>query len=205
MAPPRIIDPHGLYHVMSRGNFRRKIFPDEHHAERYFFLLNRVTLRRKWIVVDWCLMPNHYHLVIQLTDGGLSEGMRELNGCFSRWSNYVHQLTGTGHLVRNRFKSLAVDDDPYLLRLLQYLANNPVEAELVQRAEEWKWSGFRATAGLEYPRAFHRPSIALGCFDSDPQKAQAKYRRHVALGTDPNGPAPWSDQRGSDAWLDRWA
>jgi putative transposase len=203
MAPPRIVDPLGLYHVMSRGNFRREIFPDDDHAERYLFLLTRVTRRRKWIIVDWCLMPTHYHLVVQLTDGGLSEGMRELNGCYSRWSNYIHQLTGTGHLVRNRFKSLPVDDDSYLLRLLQYVANNPVRAELAKTAEDWKWSGFRAAAGLEYPRAFHRPSVALACFDRDPKRARDLYTRHVALGADLNGPVSWSDQEGGDAWLDR--
>jgi putative transposase len=204
MAPPRIVDPQGLYHVMSRGNFRRTIFPDEDHAERYLFLLNRVTLRRKWIVVDWCLMPSHYHLLIQLTNGGLSDGMRELNGCYSRWSNHVHELTGTGHLVRNRFRSLLVDDEWYLLRLLQYVPNNPVRAELTVTAEDWKWSGFRATAGLEHPRAFHRPSVALACFDHNPRQAQDTYRRHVAAGIDLNGPAPWSDREGGDAWLDRW-
>jgi putative transposase len=203
MAPLRIVDPQGLYHVMSRGNFRQTIFPDEDHAERYLMLLNRITLRRKWIVIDWCLMPNHYHLVIQLTDNGLSSGMRELNGCYSRWSNSLHRRTGTGHLVRNRFKSLLVDEDSYLLRLLQYVPNNPVQADLASTAEEWKWSGIRATAGLEYPRAFHRPSVALAYFDSDPAHAQTLYRQHVARGLDPNGPVFWSDQEDGPAWLDR--
>jgi REP element-mobilizing transposase RayT len=203
MAPPRIVDPQGLYHVMSRGNFRQTIFPDEDHAERYLFLLTRVAARRKWIVVDWCLMPNHYHLVIQLTDDGLSDGMRELNGCYSKWSNVRRALTGTGHLVRNRFRSLLVEDDPHLLRLLQYVPNNPVRAELTGAAENWKWSGFRATAGLEHPRAFHRPSVALNYFHSDPRRAQDLYRRHVALAQVPNGPASWSDQERGDAWLDR--
>ncbi len=188
---------------MSRGNYRTTIFPDHDHAERYLFFLNRVSARRKWVVVDWCLMPNHYHLLIQLTDDGLSDGMRELNGCYSRWSNQIHRLTGTGHLVRNRFKSLLVDDDPYVLQLLQYLPNNPVRAELAPTAEDWKWSGFRATAGLEDPRAFHRPSAALAYFDRDPKRAQDLYTRHVTLGAGLNGPVPWSDQKGGDAWLDR--
>jgi REP element-mobilizing transposase RayT len=187
---------------MSRGNYRGTIFPDEDHAERYLFLLNRVTLRQKWLVVDWCLMPNHYHLVIQLTDGGLSEGMRELNGCYSRWSNAQARLTGTGHLVRNRFKSPLVDDDQYLLEVLRYVPNNPVKARLTVNPEDWTWSGFRAAVGLEHPRAFHRPSLALAYFHRDPEQARAVYRRHVA-DTDLDGPVPWSDQEGGDAWLDR--
>jgi putative transposase len=202
MAPLRLVDPFGLYHVMSRGNYRRTIFPDDDHAERYCFLLSRVASRQEWIVIDWCLMPTHYHLVIQLTDGGLSEGMRELNGCYSRWSNAFHQLTGTGHLVRNRFKSVLVEDDPYLLQLLRYVPNNPVQAGLSVNAEDWKWSGFRAAAGLEHPRAFHRPSVALAYFNDDPERARIAYRRHVAA-ADLAGPVPWSDQEGGDAWLDR--
>ena len=194
MAPPRIVDPQGLYHVMTRGNYRRTIFPDATHADRYLFLLNRVSLRRKWIVVDWCLMPNHYHLLVQLTDGGLSDGMRELNGCYSRWSNAIHHLTGTGHLVRNRFKSLLVDSEPYLFQLLRYIPNNPVRAALTASAGSWRWSGYRATAGVEYPRTFHRPTAALAYFHPDPRRAQALYRQLVSLGPDPKVPDPWSDQ-----------
>ena len=182
---------------MSRGNYRGTIFPDDDHAERYLFLLNRVAARRKWVIVDWCLMPNHYHLLVQLTEDGLSDGMRELNGCYSRWSNLVHELTGTGHLVRNRFKSLLVDDDSYLLQLLRYIPNNPVRAELASTAEDWKWSGYRATAGLEYPRVFHRPSAALAQFDRDPKRAENLYTRHVALGVGLSDPVPWSDQEGA--------
>ena len=179
---------------MSRGNYRQTIFPDRDHAGRYLYLLERVTRRRGWTVADWCLMPNHYHLLIRLTDDGLSSGMRELNGCYSRWSNAVHQLTGTGHLVRNRFKSPIVEDDAYLAELARYIPNNPVAAGLVASADSWEWSGYRANAGLEHPRAFHRPSELLAHFDDDPARARALYRSHVGLGPDPNGPDPWSDQ-----------
>jgi REP element-mobilizing transposase RayT len=87
VAPIRDFDPAGLYHVMSRGNFRQRVFIDEDHYLRGVHYLDQASRRYRWIVLDWCFMPNHYHLVIRLTDGGLSEGMRELNGCFSRWSN----------------------------------------------------------------------------------------------------------------------
>src|SRR5579885_1846335 len=179
MAPLRIIDPEGLYHVMSRGNYKGVIFPSARHAERYLFLLARVAARRNWIVVDWCLMPNHYHLLVRLTEGGLSDGMRELNGCYSRWSNAIHLRTGTGHLVRNRFKSSLVDTDAYWLELLRYIPNNPVRAGLVDEAAAWPWSGYRAAAGVEHPRVFHRPAEALAIFARDPRRAQELYRRHV--------------------------
>jgi hypothetical protein len=127
-----------------------------------------------------------------------------LKGCESSTAlihggNYLHGRTGSGHLVRNRFKSILVEDDRYLFQLLQYVPNNPVRAELARAAEDWKWSGFRATAGLEYPRGFHRPSVALAYFVTDPQKAKDLYRHHVAAGADVDGPVPWSDQGGGDA------
>lgn len=131
MAPPRVVDPTGLYHVFSRGNYRATIFFDEDHFAKYVALLDRVAQRRHWRLLDWCLMPNHYHLLIQLEDGGLSEGMRELNGCFSRWSNLQTGRTGTGHLVKNRFGCRNVIRDGHLWELLSYIPLNPVRADLV--------------------------------------------------------------------------
>jgi REP element-mobilizing transposase RayT len=193
VARRREIDPEGTYHVMSRGNYRRVIFPDGDHVTRWLHLLTRVTARRHWIVIDWCVMPTHFHLLVRLSDGGLSEGMRELNGCYSRWSNAVHELTGTGHLVRNRFKHRPVRDDAYFLQLLRYLAWNPVAADLTHSLEAWPWAGYRAFAGLEHPRRFHRPTEALELFSSDPRQAQLGYLRHVASSQVSRELDSWSD------------
>ena len=189
MAPLREIDPQGLYHVMSRGNFRQTIFLDDDHYAKYIRLLGRVTKRRKWIVLDWCLIPNHYHLVIQLTDDGLSDGMRELNGCFSRWSNQQTGRTGTGHLVRNRFKSVGVKDEVHFWRLVTYVPLNPVSAGLAKSPADWPWSGYRATVGLEHPQAFHRPDELLRHFGGHGEEALDLYRQLVRGSHD-----PWSDQ-----------
>lgn len=196
MARLRIIDPQGLYHVMSRGNYRRTIFPDEDHFLRWAFVLDRVVGRRRWIVLDYCAMPNHHHLVVQLTDGGLSEGMRELNGCYSRWSNAIHGLTGTGHLVLNRFRHKQVDSDAYLMQLARYLPLNPVKPDLVEHPVEWAWSGYRACAGLAHPLPFHRPEALLKYFDDSPARARRLYRQHVLEGPDPDGLDLWSDHVG---------
>jgi putative transposase len=182
-----------MYHVMSRGNFRQTIFPDERHITRYLLLLGRVSLRRRWVIVDWCVMPNHYHLVIQLTDDGLSDGMRELNGCYSRWSNAIHQLTGTGHLVRNRFRSRLVENDPYLWSLMRYIPLNPVRAGLVRHPQDWRWSSYRATVGREHPHPFHRPSETLRYFHSDPAIAIELYQRHLRPGPVHEEHDLWSD------------
>jgi REP element-mobilizing transposase RayT len=197
MAPRREIDPQGLYHVISRGNFRQRTFLDDEHYARYLRLLQRVTTRRRWTVLDWCLIPNHVHLVVRLNEAGLSEGMRELSGCFSRWSNSRTGRTGTGHLWKNRFKSLAVVKSGHFWEILRYVPNNPVAAGLVARPEDWPWSGYRATIGLEHPYAFHQPAELLRFFGDKPDVAVVRYKKFVQDGLVRGGHATWSDD---DVW-----
>jgi REP element-mobilizing transposase RayT len=194
MAPPREIDPLGTYHVMSRGNFKQKIFLDEDHYARYLKLVTRVSRRRGWIVLDWCLIPNHYHLVIRLTSGGLSDGMRELNGCFSRWSNLRTGRTGTGHLFKNRFLGLDLIREGHFWNVLRYVPLNPVAAGLVDDPADWPWTGYRATVGIEHPFPFHQPGELLRNFAVRPETALARYQQFVRAGLDHLEHIPWSDQ-----------
>ena len=199
MAPLREIDPQGLYHIMSRGNFRQQTFLDDEHHARYLRLLQRVTTRKRWTILDWCLVPNHVHLIVRLNEGRLSEGMRELNGCFSRWSNSRTGRTGTGHLWKNRFKSLEIRHDGHFWEILRYVPNNPVAAGLVTQPEDWQWSGYRATIGLEHPFAFHQPAELLRFFAVKPEVALARYKKFVQEGLVRGGHVPWSDQNELDA------
>jgi putative transposase len=194
VAPPRDIDPTGLYHVMSRGNFRQTIFPDDDHFAKYLQLVDRVTIRRRWIVLDWCLIPNHYHLLIQLQADGLSAGMRELNGCFSRWSNRRTGRTGTGHLIKNRPLMLNVLREGHLWEILSYIPLNPVRADLVDEPSDWPWSGYRATLGLEHPYRFHQPRQLLRLFGNDRSQALARYQALVRDSRARDGQPSWSDQ-----------
>jgi putative transposase len=193
VAKPRVVDPEGLYHVMSRGNFRQPIFLDDDHYAKYTRLLDQVTRRRKWTVLDWCLIPNHYHLLLQLTDGGLSEGMRELNGCYARWSNIQTGRTGSGHLVKNRFAARQVVKERHFWATVRYIPLNPVRADLAKRPEDCPWSGYRASVGLEYPMAFHRPAELLRYFSPDPAISVERYIHFVDEGLVPKSHAPWSD------------
>jgi REP element-mobilizing transposase RayT len=194
MAPLRNIDPTGLYHVMSRGNYRQPIFLDEGHYEKYLELTDRVANRWHWIVLDWCLIPNHYHLLVQLTNDGLSDGMRELNGCFSRWSNLQTGRTGTGHLVKNRPVVVDVIREGHLWELLSYIPLNPVRAGLVDEPEEWPWSGYGATVGLRHPRRFHKPNELLRMFARDRATAIGRYKAFVQESRGRDGRSEWSDQ-----------
>jgi putative transposase len=187
-----------MYHLMSRGNYKKRIFLDDDHFAKYLDLLTRVARRRRWIVLDWCLMPNHYHLLVQLTDDGLSDGMRELNGCFSRWSNSRTGRTGTGHFVKNRPKLVDVIREGHLWELLSYIPLNPVKWGLSELPEDWRWSGYRATLGLEPPRRFHKPNELLRLFAKDRSAAIPSYRAFVHERRDRDRQLEWSDQ-GLDA------
>jgi hypothetical protein len=123
--------------------------------------------------------------------------MRELSGCFSRWSNSRTSRTRTGHLWQNRFKSLAVLKSGHFWETLRYVPNNPVAAGLVARPEDWRWTGYRATIGLEYPYAFHQPAELLRFFGDRPEVAVRRYRKFVHDGLARGGHAPWSDE---DLW-----
>jgi putative transposase len=178
---------------MSRGNFRQRVFLDEDHYLRGAHYLDQASDRYGWIVLDWCFMPNHYHLVIQLTKGGLSEGMRELNGCFSRWSNSRTGRTGTGHLWKNRFRLLDVVKEGHFWSLVRYVPLNPVVGNLTPMPDDWPWSGFRATAGIDYPYRFHRPAELLRYFDAQPDTALSSYRAFVDESLMCNDDLSWLD------------
>lgn len=194
IAPLRVVNPTGLYHVMSRGNFRKTIFLDDDHYAKYIRLTTRVSSRRDWRILDWCLIPNHYHFLIQLTAGGLSEGMRELNGCFSRWSNLRTGRTGTGHVFKNRFAAVEVTDEGHLFEVIRYIPNNPVTAGLARLPEDWPWSGYRGTIGADHPYPFHQPADLLSYFGAEQATALRRYRRFVHEGRVRSRLVPWSDQ-----------
>jgi putative transposase len=193
VAPLRDADPTGLYHVMSRGNFRQRVFLDEDHYVRGVHYVDQASHRYGWVVLDWCFMPNHYHLVIQLTDGGLSDGMRELNGCFSRWSNSRTGRTGTGHLWKNRFRSLDVKREAHFWAVTRYVPINPVAGDLTPVPDDWPWSGFRATMGIDFPYRFHQPNELLRYFAAEPDVARERYRAHIREGLLLGGHGPWSE------------
>ena len=177
---------------MSRGNFRQRVFLDEDHYLRGLCIyVDQASDRYGWIVLDWCFMPNHHHLVVQLTKGGLSEGLREFHGCFSRWSNSQTGRTGTGHVWKNRFQSLDVVKEGHFWSLA------PLRPASIQSSrisppmpEDWPWSGFRATAGIDYPYRFHRPAVLLRYFECEARRC---VRSRTALFVDEDPTASIDD------------
>ncbi|MFA0349708.1 transposase, partial [Vibrio sp. 10N.222.55.C6] len=111
--PLRIEYAGALYHVTSRGNARQPIYLEEQDFELFIEVLSGTSERFNWVVHSYCLMTNHYHLLVETPDGNLSKGMRQLNGVYTQKFNRKHNRVG--HLYQGRFKAILVDKDAYLL------------------------------------------------------------------------------------------
>ncbi len=147
--PLRIEFADALYHVTSRGNGRQKIFLDDGDNRTFLEILGKTLARFNWRCHGFCLMVNHYHLMIETPDANLSQGMHHLNATFCQAHHKRHDTVG--HLLQGRFKAIVVDRESYLLELARYVVLNPVRAEMVAWPEDWPWSSYRAMAGLPSP------------------------------------------------------
>jgi putative transposase len=127
--PLRIEYPGAVYHVTSRGNDRKAIFRGDSDRSNFLDTLDQVIHRYHWLCHAYCLMDNHYHLLIETPDGNLSLGMRQLNGVFTQWFNRRYKRTG--HLFQGRFKAVLIQKDSHLLEACRYIVLNPVRAKAV--------------------------------------------------------------------------
>jgi len=183
---PRIEFTGALYHVTSSGVARTKIFRDQSDCVNFLTLLGETSLRHNWICYAYCLMPNHYHLLIETVDPTLSRGMRFLNGVYTQRFNSRHRRFG--HLFQGRFKAILIEKETYLLEVCRYIVLNPVRAGLVRSCEKWQWSSYCATLGLVPKPAFLAVDFILEQFGSTPAKARRRYVRFV---TDRHHDSPW--------------
>jgi REP-associated tyrosine transposase len=143
--PLRLQLPGGIYHVTARGNARGPIFEDDDDCARFLIVLASTITRYRVLCHAYCLMGNHYHLLLQTLEANLSIAMRHLNGVYTQRFNRRHERCG--HVLQGRFGAQLVDGDAYLREVCRYIVLNPVRAGLVAHPAEWRWSSFRATAG----------------------------------------------------------
>ena len=144
--PLRIQYPGAVYHITARGNRRSNIFFDNYDRELFLHKLAIAISHHGWICHAYCLMKNHYHLVIETPEANLSKGMRDLNKDYSQAFNRKHETVG--HVFQGRYKSFCIEKEQYLLEVIRYTALNPVRAKIVRNPADWVWSSFAATAGL---------------------------------------------------------
>ena len=190
--PIRIEFPDALYHVTARGDRREDIFEDDEDRHMFLSTLEQAITQFNWICHAWCLMDNHYHLLVQTPDGNLSKGMRQLNGVYTQASNRRHQRVG--HLFQGRYKAILVDSDAYLLELSRYVVLNPVRAGLVKKPADWAWSSYRASMGLEPSPRWLAADGLLAQFAKRRSLAQQRYAQFVAEGI--NAASPWAKLKG---------
>jgi putative transposase len=184
--PIRIEFEGGFYHVTSRGNARQDIFLSRDDYQIFLKALEDVVERYQWIVHTYCLMSNHYHLLIETPQANLSMGMRQLNGVFTQKYNRRHNRTG--HLFQGRFKAFVVDKDAYILELSRYVVLNPVRAAMVSSAEAWPWSSYRAMAGLDISGPLLHTDWLLGLFSDIKSQARHLYISFVQAGLEMDSP-----------------
>lgn len=181
MARPLRIEFAGaLYHVTSRGDRREAIYEDDEDRDRFLGTLAEVVERFNWLCHAYCLMNNHYHMVVETPDANLSKGMRQLNGVFTQATNRRHARSG--HLFQGRFKGILVDKDDYLLELTRYVVLNPVRARMVEQPGDWPWSSYRAMVGDAAVPKWLATDGLLAQFGSRRSEARRRYRRFVAEG-----------------------
>lgn len=204
MARPLRIEFAGaLYHVTARGNAQSDIFDADADRQQFLALLFNTATRYDWYCHAYCLMDNHYHLLIETSTPTLSKGMKFLNGTYTQYFNRQHQRVG--HVFQGRFKSILVQKEAYLLELARYIVLNPVRAQRVRNAKEWRWSSYRATAGYVENDACLTTDWILAGFAKTRHVAQQRYRDFVKDGK--GQPSPWQQLKnqiylGSDDFVD---
>jgi putative transposase len=171
---PRRQIPDGLYHVTTRGNRRQPIVLEDRDCEVFLVLLGKVVKRLGWKVHAYCLMTNHYHLLLRAGETGFAAGMQLLN------CGHAHRMNRkrgrTGHLFRNHYSWRPVESDEHLLEAIRYILLNPVRAGICAAPEDWRWSSYRATADLELPPDFLALSDLLAIFGTTPSTARDAFR-----------------------------
>jgi REP element-mobilizing transposase RayT len=180
--PLRIEFPNALYHVTSRGNRRENIFLSDNDRHVFLQLLLQVCIRFNWVCHSYCLMSNHYHLLVETPEANLALGMRQLNGVYTQRHNKIHHRVG--HVFQGRYTAILVQKDAYLLELSRYIVLNPVRASMVRTAKDWPWSSYSATAGLVTVPDWLQIDWLLACFAKRKSRAMESYRRFVSEGKD---------------------
>jgi putative transposase len=190
--PLRLEFPGAIYHITARGNAQQPIFLNDQDRKVFLLVLGQTLKAYNAACHAYCLMTNHYHLMIETPDGNLSQVMKQLNGIYTQRFNRRNRRVG--HVFQGRFKSIVVDKDSYLLQLCRYIVLNPVRAGMVCNPGEYPWSSYNATAGsVSIPELLSTDWI-LRQFGDHRESAQAEYRKFVLAGIGEE--SPWNELKG---------
>ncbi len=178
MARPLRIEYAGaFYHITSRGNERKDIFKNERDFERFLTYLETAVQRYKAVIHVYCLMSNHYHLLLETHRGNLSQIIRHINGAYTTYYNTKWQRAG--HLFQGRYKAILVEADEYAGELSRYIHLNPVRAGITDRPEGYRWSSYQYYIGKNRIPKWLTVDYILSYFGRETTAAQKKYSEFV--------------------------
>jgi putative transposase len=166
--PVRMDFPNTHYHVLSRGNERRKIFYNRGDYSRFLETLGRMVDRFQIEVHGYVLMPNHFHLLVRTREANLSRALQWLGVSYSVWFNKKHDRCG--HVFQGRFKSFVIEDERYLCALILYVHGNPLRAKLVKELGEYRWSSYRGYLRERWQEAWLKTDTGLSVFGGSRRK-----------------------------------
>jgi REP element-mobilizing transposase RayT len=175
--PLRVEYPGAFYHVINRGNHREKIFKSARDHEKFIQYLEKAAERFALIIHTYCLMGNHYHLLVETPEPNLSMTMQWLNVSYATYFNRRHNRSG--HLFQGRFGAILIEADAYLHHLSRYIHLNPVRAGIVNAPEQYRWSSYPAIVGEQIPPKFLKTSWLLSNFGKNKEEARKSYREFV--------------------------
>lgn len=164
----------GYHHVIARGNNKRTIYVDDRDREFFCLTVNRIARKHGWTVLAYCLMDNHYHLVLSVGEGGLSRGMCELNSGYARTFNANHGRIN--HLFGKRFWNRRIRTHASVLNAVRYVVQNPRAAGGSRLLEAYAWTSYAATIGLAFARIALARDELLAFFGSNPEQALEEFR-----------------------------
>ncbi|MFJ1266936.1 transposase [Legionella lytica] len=199
----RIEYPGALYHITTRGNKQENIYLSDEDRILFLEILSHVCMRCNWVCYAYCLMSNHYHLLVETPHGNLSKGMQLLNGIYTQKFNRTHRRVG--HVFQGRFKGILVEKDNYLLELSRYIVLNPVRARMVVSADDWVWSSYLSTINQSAKPSWLSTDYLLSLFGQNLLEAIKQYQQFVKEGMAVN--APWDNLKnqiylGSNCFVD---
>ena len=190
--PLRIEYPGALYHITSRGNSKQEIFLDDKDRSIFLELLSTTVSLHEWLCYSYCLMGNHYHLLVETPKANLSRGMHWLNGAYAQRYNRRHSKVG--HFFQGRYHAVIVDKEEYLLEVSRYIVLNPVRAGLVEDPAHYRWSSYLEVLGRRKAAEFLDTAYSLSLFSQPGRSSIEEYEAFVLNGL---GSEIWSKLRGN--------
>jgi REP element-mobilizing transposase RayT len=182
--PLRIEFPGAVYYVSARGNAGASLFTGMEDGQRFLDLLQREIEQQRWLCHGYCLMEDHFHLLLETPEPNLGRGMARLSMAYSQWFGRHHNRHG--HLFQGRYKAIILEKSQWLQPLARHMALNPVRVGAVNRADQWRWSSYRAFAGSEAAPSWLECNSILSGLDSN-------WADYVEEGID--APSPWEHLR----------